>query len=106
MSDTIVVSTTLESRDEALGLANLLLRKRLIACAQVSGPVDSLYWWKGEVEQAVEYRLQMKSRASLWEELEGAIRLNHPYDVPEILAAPVTGISSDYRQWLLGELQQ
>ncbi len=106
MSDTMVVSTTLESKDDASRLADLLLEKRLIACAQISGPVESLYWWKGKVERAIEYKLAMKSRRNLWLELERIIRLNHPYDVPEIIATSNDHISHDYEQWLVGELKR
>lgn len=106
MSDTIVVRTTFEKKSEAREMGKLLLKKRLIACAQISGPVESLYWWKGEIEHSEEFTLVMKSRVSLWKELENTIRVNHPYDVPEILGAPATKVSREYEQWLLEELQK
>lgn len=106
MSDAIVVITTVTNKDEALELGKLLLTKRLIGCAQVSGPVQSLYWWKGKIEQDEEYRLIMKSRAPLWQMLEEEIRLNHPYDIPEILATPVSAVNKDYEEWLLEELRK
>lgn len=105
MSDTIVVTTTFASREEAVSLGKLLLTKRLIACAQISSPVQSLYWWKGKIEQAEEYCLVMKSSALLWKTLEEEIRLHHSYDVPEILAVPTAAVSKDYEQWLLGEVR-
>jgi len=106
MSDTIVVFTIFAQKTEAQEMGMLLLKKRLIACAQVSGPTDSFYWWKGKIEHAEEYKLVMKSRSSLWQELEKEIRLFHPYDVPEILAVPATEVSKDFEQWLLEELQK
>lgn len=106
MSDTIVVTTTFTSEEEALSLGKLLLKKRLVACVQISAPVHSLYWWKGEIEQEKEYRLTMKSSAPLWEVLEEEIRLSHSYDVPEILAVSASAVSKDYEQWLLGELKK
>ncbi len=74
--------------------------KRLIACAQIDSPVDSLYWWDGVFEQAKECRLVMKSRQSLWKKLEHEIQKHHSYDIPEIIATPVTAISNDYQLWL------
>jgi periplasmic divalent cation tolerance protein len=106
MNDTILVFTTFEEKEEALQLSRILLEKRLIACAQIDSPVDSLYWWDGVIEQAKEYRLVMKSRQALWEELEQEIRSCHSYDVPEILAVPVSAISSNYQKWLQGALQE
>lgn len=104
MSDAIIVTTTFARKEEAFSLGKLLLGKRLIACAQITAPVQSLYWWKGEIEQAEEYCLVMKSSGSCWKALEKEIRLNHSYDVPEILAVPATAVSEDYEQWLLKEL--
>lgn len=106
MSETIVVTTTLEQKDEALDLAEHLLQKRLIACAQVEGPVESMYWWEGKIDHAREYRLVMKSKTSLWQELEKTIRMQHPYDVPEIIAVPVDRVSKDYAKWLGEELKR
>ena len=105
MSDTILVYTTFEVKEEALKLGEILLEKRLIACAQIDSPVDSLYWWNGVIEQAKEYRLVMKSSQSLWKELEQEIRRCHSYDVPEILAVPVSAMSSNYQKWMKEALQ-
>lgn len=105
MSDTILVYTTFEEKEEALQLGRILLEKRLIACAQIDSPVDSMYWWNGAIEQAKEYRLLMKSSQSLWKELEHEICRCHSYDVPEILAVPVSEIGSDYHKWMQGALK-
>ena len=106
MSDTILVYTTFEEKEEALRIGRILLEKRLIACAQIDSAVDSLYWWNGVIEQAKEFRLLMKSRLSSWNELEQEIRNLHSYDTPEIVAVPVSAISADYDKWLQEALQQ
>ena len=105
MTDTIVVTTTLDKKEDAIHLGKQLLQKRLIACAQVSGPVDSLYWWKGNIEQAQEYKLLMKSSQPLWERLREAIEVQHPYDIPEIISMEISGVNVEYQAWLLEELQ-
>ena len=106
MTGTILVVTTVEEKKDALHLGRHLLEKRLIGCAQVSGPVSSQYWWQGKVEQAEEYRLEMKSIAPLLERLEKEIREYHPYDIPEIITTELSAVNSDYQTWLLEELQQ
>ncbi len=105
MSETIIVTTTFEQKKEALELAEILLKNRLVACVQTEGPVESMYWWKGEIEHALEYKLVMKSSVSLWQELLKTIRFNHPYEVPEILAVPVHPVNKDYDKWLYKELK-
>jgi periplasmic divalent cation tolerance protein len=106
MTDIILVVTTFEEKEEAQGLGSYLLKKRLIGCAQIMGPVDSQYWWQGKLESAKEYRLEMKSSQGLWKKLEKEILKKHSYQTPEIIATTVSAVSKDYEKWLLEELQQ
>jgi periplasmic divalent cation tolerance protein len=102
----LLITTTLESRADAEKLGTLLLRKRLVACAQISGPVSSSYWWQGEIVSAEEYVLTMKSDELRYQELEEVLRAAHPYEVPEILATVIAHVSEGYRQWLEKELER
>jgi periplasmic divalent cation tolerance protein len=106
MTDTILVVTTFEDKEEARRLGKHLLERRLICCAQISGPVTSQYWWQGKIEQAEEYRLEMKTIQPLWEKLEREIQNSHSYDVPEIIASAVSAVSDSYQKWLYEELEQ
>lgn len=105
MDDVIQVFTTLDSKEGAERLAHLLVERRLAACVQVLGPLSSTYWWDGGVESAEEWLCLIKSRATAYDQLEHAIRDNHPYDVPEILAVPVTGGNPAYITWLHEQLK-
>jgi periplasmic divalent cation tolerance protein len=104
MSDIVQVFTTIDSKEGADGLALLLVERRLAACVQVLGPVSSTYWWEGAVETADEWLCLIKTGAHVYGELERAIRENHPYEVPEVLAVPVTGGHSAYIDWLREQL--
>ncbi|MBN1106533.1 MAG: divalent-cation tolerance protein CutA [Deltaproteobacteria bacterium] len=104
MSEYIQVSTTLEKRDDARRMAGALVEKRLAACAQIAGPILSVYWWKGRMEEAEEWLLILKTRKDLYDRLEGEIRELHPYDVPEIVAVPLAAGSPDYLRWIDEEL--
>jgi periplasmic divalent cation tolerance protein len=104
MKNTILVSTSLEDRKHAERLVAILLQERLIACGQITGPVASSYWWKGSITTSTECILSMKTTTALYERLEMAIRSNHPYEIPEIIAIPITNISDDYRAWMEQEL--
>jgi len=106
MSKMILVTTTFSKKEDALALAKTLLGKRLIACAQLSSPVESLYWWKDTIEQEVEYKLSVKSVEYLMENLMNEIKNRHPYDVPEIVVTPVIRVNAEYKKWLQEELQQ
>ena len=100
MQEYIQLFTTTESRDDAEMISRAVVEKRLAACAQVLGPITSTYWWKEEIEKTEEWLCIMKSRRDLFHELEEAIKSIHPYEVPEIVAAPIVLGSSSYLEWL------
>ena len=104
MNEPIIVSTTLEKREDAERLARLLLEQRLIACAQIFEPGQSLYWWQGGIVEATEILLTIKTDRSLFPRIERLIKAEHPYQVPEIIATAIICGSGEYLGWLEGEL--
>ncbi len=105
MQEYIQVMTTVEQRSDAERIARTLVEKRLAACVQIAGPVTSYFHWEGKLDSAEEYLCFIKSRADLFPELEAAIGEMHPYEVPEIIATPVTSGGTDYANWLAAELK-
>ncbi|MDT8447970.1 MAG: divalent-cation tolerance protein CutA [bacterium] len=97
----IQVVSTLASEAEALELGRKLVEERLAACAQVSGPITSIYSWKGKLQQETEWKLTLKSRQSLYGQIERRLAQLHPFDEPQILALPLVEASLGYRNWLL-----
>jgi periplasmic divalent cation tolerance protein len=100
MSEALVVLTTVEKQEDGARLARLLVERQLAACAQVLAPMISIYRWRGEVEQSGEVLLLIKTTSAVYRELEEAIKQNHPYETPEIIALPVETGSNDYLSWL------
>lgn len=96
----VLVITTLPDRERAVALGESLVRERLAACAQVLGPLDSIYRWKGVVEQATEWRLELKTAASRLSALERRLHELHPYELPECLALAIVQGSDAYLRWL------
>jgi periplasmic divalent cation tolerance protein len=94
------VVTTTASRDEAHSLARGAVEARLAACAQVVGPVTSVFWWEGAVDTAQEWQVIFKTNTARYQELEQHLREAHSYDVPEILCLPVTAGHRPYLEWL------
>ncbi|MCW4019530.1 MAG: divalent-cation tolerance protein CutA [Candidatus Bathyarchaeota archaeon] len=100
----IVVLVTTSSKPEAENIAQQLLEAKLIACANIVGPVSSHFRWEGKEEQAEEFLLLMKSRLDLFEALSAQVRALHSYEVPEVLALPVAAGSKTYLDWIGGSL--
>jgi periplasmic divalent cation tolerance protein len=102
----LVVSTTLASEREASRLAELLVAARLAACAQVTGPVASTYRWQGAVESSVEWCLSLKTTRERYPALEAAVKEQHPYELPEIVAVSLEAGSEEYLAWITAELAE
>jgi periplasmic divalent cation tolerance protein len=99
----LLVLTMLPERAVAEALARELLTARLAACIQIGQTVHSLYHWKGEIETADETPLTIKTRAGLYPRVEAAIRARHPYELPEIVAVPITDGLPAYLDWIAAE---
>ncbi len=108
MSDSnefIELTTTTASEQEAHALGRRLIEQRLAACVQVSGAIRSFYRWQGEVCEASEVRLTVKSLWRLKEQLIQAIESAHSYDTPEIILTTVVECSPKYGQWLREQVE-
>lgn len=99
MTNVLVFMTTSTKR-EAQKIVQSLLEKRLIACANVYGPVESHYWWQSKIEKAKEILVLMKSKQNLVPKLAQAVKEIHSYEVPEILAVPIVQGYQPYLKWL------
>jgi periplasmic divalent cation tolerance protein len=100
----IIVLVTVSGKQEAEKIAQALLEEKLIACANIVGPVSSHFHWEGKVQQAEEFLVLLKSRADLFEKLSERVRALHSYEVPEVLAVPVVAGSKWYLDWLAKSL--
>ena len=96
----VVVLVTTSSAEEGVRLGRALVEERLAACANVIGPIRSIYRWQGAVEEAEERLVVLKARAADVPALETRVRALHSYEVPEVLALPVTAGSAPYLAWL------
>jgi periplasmic divalent cation tolerance protein len=101
--DGLLVITNLPDRESAEKLALLLLEQRLAACVNILAPCDSVYRWQGEIQHDEEHPLLIKTVKQRYAELEAAIRANHPYELPEIIAVPITGGLPAYLEWVESE---
>lgn len=100
MPEHAVVLMTAPDAAAAERIARALVDERLAACVNILPGVRSVYRWEGKVEESSEVLLVAKTRASLFGKVEARVRALHPYDVPEIVALPLTDGSRPYLSWL------
>ena len=104
MTQYLQLVTTTDSEAEAKSIAGTLIERRLAACVQILGPIESVYRWEGTIETAREWQCLAKTAQDLFSAAESAIREVHSYDVPEILAFPVAAGSDSYCAWMDDQL--
>jgi periplasmic divalent cation tolerance protein len=102
-AQTLLILTNLPDEASAHRLAARLVDDRLAACVSIMAPCTSVYRWQGAVEEAREIPLLIKSTAERYPALETAIRANHPYELPEIVAVPVAHGLPEYLDWVATE---
>jgi periplasmic divalent cation tolerance protein len=100
MSDKKMVLTTCGSREEAEKIAHALVERRLAACANIVGPIHSVYRWRGQVETAAEHLLIIKTTAGLFDSVARALRELHSYELPECIQLPIEAGSAEYLEWI------
>lgn len=99
-SDFIQVYTTTPDRETAEIIAKeLVFKSRLAACVQISGEIESFFTWQSSDCRRTEYVCIIKTVSDCFERVEQKIKSLHPYKVPEIVAVPLTAVSSDYSAW-------
>jgi len=88
------------NEDEAAAIARALVEERLAACVNLITPVRSIYRWRGAIEESRECLLLIKTSARHYAKLEKRVKQLHSYEVPEVIAAPLTHGSADYLKWI------
>ncbi|MFF5634749.1 divalent cation tolerance protein CutA [Streptomyces sp. NPDC012825] len=96
----VTVRTTTDARAKADALARGAVEARLAACAQVSGPLTSVYHWRGAIEASEEWQVEFKTTEARHPALEAHLLAAHDYETPEILATRVTRVSEGYARWV------
>lgn len=96
----LLVLCTCPDQHTASRLAHDLVAQQLAACVSISAPVTSVYRWQGKVEQASEVQLYIKTTVETYPALERSLQEQHPYELPEIVAIPLTAGLPDYLEWV------
>jgi len=86
----IQIYTTVAKESDAEKIAGILLNKKLSACTQIVGPITSEYQWKGKTKKTKEWLCITKTEQGHYSEVEKTIKNAHPYELPEIIAMPIS----------------
>jgi periplasmic divalent cation tolerance protein len=104
--DLVVVTTTFAMREHANEMATRVIQQRVVACAQVDGPIESFYEWDGQTCQETEWRLTMKTTRTSLTKLHSLVHAHHPYQQPQWIVLPVLEASAGYAAWVLASVAE
>ncbi len=96
----LVVLCSCPNISVANALAQHLVEHQMAACVSILPQITSVYRWQGNIEQETESLLIIKSLTNQYQAIEDSIKQRHPYEVPEIIALPITKGSAEYIHWL------
>lgn len=95
-----LIRVTAPDREIAARIAEALVGERLCASAHVSGPSDTVYWWRDKIHHGSEYCCEARTRGANTAATIALIEQLHPYEVPEIFVAEVRPATAEYERWL------
>jgi periplasmic divalent cation tolerance protein len=100
MSQALLVLTNLPDAATATTIAHRLIEQQLAACVNIVPQVQSVYRWQGKIETAAEATLLIKTTQARYAQLEAALKAAHPYELPEIIAIPISAALPAYLEWI------
>jgi len=106
MSEFIEIHWTSGNLDEARKISRYLVQERLVACAQITPWIESIYLWNGQLETTQESKIVLKTCKDYYDQIKKVILENCTYQVPEITYQHIDGGNEEYLSWLRDRLQK
>ena len=98
--DEIVVLVTAGSEGEAKKISRILVERGLAACVNIIPGVRSIFRWEGNITEEQEFLLLAKTVKQAFDQLTSAVKANHSYHIPEVIALPIQHGSEEYLTWI------
>jgi periplasmic divalent cation tolerance protein len=103
-TDLLFLYITCPTKELALSLSERAIHGKMAACANIHGPITSVYPWEGKIQQDTEWVLILKTARTQVDSLTEFVEKEHPYQIPCILQMPIVGGNASYMQWLLDQM--
>lgn len=101
-----IVYMTAPDEQEAQRIGRALVERRLAACVNILGRIDSIFWWDGKVQSEGEVAFIAKTSDDKTSELIAAVESLHSYDVPCAIVLPVTDGLPPFLSWIDNEVRK
>jgi periplasmic divalent cation tolerance protein len=103
MIKTVMLYITASNKKEAKKIGTILVKERLVACVNIIDKIQSVYWWKGKIEEGAEAALIAKTRLSIVKKTMARVRELHSYECPCIIALPIIDGNPAFLEWIAHE---
>lgn len=98
-----VVYITIDNMQDARKIATRLVEEQIVACVNIIPKIESIYRWKGKIENEEEIILIAKTSDQNVKKTIHRIKELHSYEVPDIVVLPVVGGLKDYLDYITNE---
>ena len=95
-----IILCTCPDKNTAENIARLLVKDRLAACVNILPGITSVYTWQKQIETSQEHLLLIKANKTAYQAIAAAIKKQHPYEIPEIIAVPIENGLPEYLHWI------
>ena len=99
MDKYIIVTTLCDKEETSSKIADTLLKEKLVAGSQIT-KVHSKYWWNNKLEECDEYKIELRSKSSLFNEVKKEIEKIHDYEVAEISCVEIVDANKEFLNWI------
>jgi periplasmic divalent cation tolerance protein len=100
----LIVFCTFPDLENARRVIDQLVERRLIACGNILPGIESIYRWKEKIEKSSEVLAILKTTREGFGPLKSVFKELHSYEVPELIAAPITDGLPAYLGWISGNV--
>jgi periplasmic divalent cation tolerance protein len=100
MSQPIEIHWSSGSIDEARKVSRYLVQERLVACAQITPWIESIFLWNNQIDTAQESKIILKTCLDNYEKIKEIIQQNCAYELPEITFTNIDGGNQEYLTWI------
>ena len=88
---------------DARKIAHTLVEEQMVACVNIIPKVESVYRWKGKIENDDECILIAKTVDQNVKKTIQRIKKLHSYELPDIIVIPIIGGLKDYLNYICDE---
>lgn len=100
-----LIYTTINNEEDAKKIANYLIEEQIVACVNIIPNVQSIYRWKGKIEEEREFLLIAKTVDENIIKAINKIKKLHNYEIPDIISIPINNGYSEYLDYIKRETE-